>query len=358
MSRNDRLVLGLGAACGSAFGLFACFVATAPKVEAQAFFCRFTRVLDCYRSLTLEGATLRLGPVAVLPFLAAAFLLQLGLCGAAAASRGARREGALALALACALPLAALSLSLLLNDLIVAKATTLGALGAGAFSTWGCARAVVLRRRGALTLGPGAGAALALLPVALLCGVFLQRAGEARLAAYEREAARDAAPPTLRWPVFARSVPREGGAVLGRPDAEREALLVVDLADMASREMLRAALHLVPDFEKYGGRVVVLASAPHGAGLAVAQAAGVVENYLRQLFAGEQDPAALLRAAGADPAALASPRLAVLLERRDRELAALGAASAPYAITARGRYDGDRALGQVIGQFRAAPAGE
>ncbi|MGQ0612820.1 MAG: hypothetical protein ACT4PV_03615 [Planctomycetaceae bacterium] len=358
MTRKDRLVLLLGALLGSLFGSFACAVAYAPKEEAARLFCRFTPVLDCYRSLTLEGSTLTLAGAAVLPLLAAFFLLQLGLCGAAAASRGARRDAALSWALACSLPVAGLSATLLLNDLLVAKATTPGGLGCAAFALWGCVRAASLRRGGALPFGPGAGVALALAPFALLSGFFLQGAGEARLQRYESEAKRAAEPPSLRWPVFARNLPREGAAILGRVDAAREALLVVDLADAASRGMLKAALHFQPDFEKYGGRVAVLAAAPHGAGLAVAQSAGVLDNYLKQLFAGEQDPATLLRAAGADPGALADPRLKVLLERRDKALAALEAGSMPYVITANGRLEGERALGQVIGQFRDAAAAE
>jgi hypothetical protein len=357
MTRRERTWLTAGAAAAAAFGLFAFYVAYADKSEAILFFCNFTRVLRCSTSLTEHASALRLGPVAVVPALAAAALLQAALSGAAWCASGARRDALFAWAAAASAPLAALGATLLLNDWLVAHATTLAGIYLFGFGLFGVVLAVRRRFEIAAALGRGGWTPLACLLFALLCGILMQGAGSARLAAQELRETAAARPPEIRWPRFALEVPRQGGAVVGPSDARIEGLMFVDLSQSDSRRALSAAFELRDDLVKYGARLVVLAAPPHDSGVAVAQAAGAGETYLRHLLRNpDQDVASLLAAAGADPKHLDDPTLGALLERRARAVAALDLPPRPCLLTSKGALAGERMLGQFLAQARA-PAG-
>lgn len=353
MTRREQVGLTAGAAAAAAFALFAFHVAYADRSEAIFFFCNFTRVLSCSASLTEHASGLRLGPIAVVPALAAAALLQASLAGAAWSAAGARREGLFAWASAASAPLAALGATLLLNDWLVAHATTVAGLYLFGFGVWGVVLAVRRRFQVAPALRRGGGTPLACLLFALLSGALMQGAGNARLAEQELRETANARPPEIRWPRFALEVPRQGGAVIGPADALFEGLLFVDLAQSDSRRALSAALELREEIAKHRARLVVLAAPPHDAGVAVAQAAGADETYLKQLLRNpDQDVASLLAAARADPKRLEDPALRALLERRERAVAALALPPRPCLLTARGALAGERMLGKFIGEMR------
>ena len=349
MTGKLHRILAAGAAVASAFALFACFVAYMDKSEAMKLFCRFTPALDCYRSLTEFASTLALGPVAVVPFLAAAALLQVALAGAAFATAGARRDGLLAWAAVASFPLAGLAVTLLLNDIMAAKATTVAALYLVAFGGWGCAIAFLRRKALVPALRAGAGGAALLALLAVGGGMLLEGAGTLRLSEQELAGTADARPPVVRWPRFAPEVPRERAPSIGPSDAETEVLLFLDLSSYDSRQVLRGALADRPRYERHAMRVVVLAAPPHDAALAVAEAAGVSDAYFERLFRkSDEDARTILESVRGDPGRLDDPELRTILDRRIRAIEALKLPALPCALSAKGVHTGEKLLGQIL----------
>lgn len=332
MTRREHGILTALAVLGSLLALFQCWYVYLPADEAAAFdLCQVSRHVDCFQSLHKFGSEMVPFGIPVIAALLALFLFMAGLSVLAWTVEGARREAWLALARLSALPQAGLVVYVLLNDYLVAHATspTTIALAVVSFGVGGGLvvrggiRGVPLRAGAAWPLGLAAAGAL-------LC-LFLHGAGAARQTVLRVEQEREAETPPIRWQAFAPDMPRTGAAMLGNPTAEREILFLVDPAQEASRTLMREAadLGLGPASDVL---LVICAKGEAGARLVAAQAAGRLADHLRAPDAWDGDVSA------------ARP----LVERQEAAMTKLGVATFPAALWKGGKREGDFRLAEIL----------
>ena len=316
LPKHDR-ILALLALLGATCALFQCWLAYVTTHDDASFlFCRFTRVLDCTVAVHNHGPGLLVLGIAVLPALAALFLFQLGVLSLAGQTSEAQREGLGAWARVATLPAAGLCLYTILDNVLVAKATSLSGLLMTGAAIWGV---VITLAHG--VRGPGlkrtAKTGTLLLVAAAACGHFLGVAGTARLELRTVKAELAAQPTQVRFPRFATAIPRTGAAVLGPSTATEEVLVFLNPAQRESRATLAGLLE-----SETKKRHVVYVTGPHAAGLAVAQKLGFARDYLEQLAKGpDADPRTLVQRLGGDPALLESEEIRMLVERQRRRIA-------------------------------------
>jgi len=271
----------------------------------------------------------------VFPALAAIYFWMAALLGFSRTADEPRRSSWSAWAAILAFPAAGLSVYVMLDDVLVAKVTSLSTvlvLGIGiALCGMGIVRGIAterLRRNVLNVLGFGA--------LALLVGTLLYAAGVNRLDAREIEIVREAQPAQLRWSRFALDLPRVGAAHLGEETAPRELLLVVDPADEASRQLMTAAVGMVPTL---GSQVSIYFYAPSDSNLLAAFRAGKLTDYLE------------------NPASFSSNGKEPLpgFERQNRALAKLGIDRYPTALWQGGKQTGSVDLPRIISSL-AGPA--
>ena len=316
--------------------LFQCWYVYLPDTEAVRFHhCRLNAQLDCYKSLSLHGAEMTPFGIPVFPALAAIYFWMAALLGFSRTADEPRRSSWSAWAAILAFPAAGLSVYVMLDDVLVAKVTSLSTvlvLGIGiALCGMGIVRGIAterLRRNVLNVLGFGA--------LALLVGTLLYAAGVNRLDAREIEIVREAQPAQLRWSRFALDLPRVGAAHLGEETAPRELLLVVDPADEASRQLMTAALGMVPTL---GSQISIYFYAPSDSNLLAAFRAGKLTDYLE------------------NPASFSSNGKEPLpgFERQNRALAKLGIDRYPTALWQGGKQTGSVDLPRIISSL-AGPA--
>jgi hypothetical protein len=309
--------------------LFQCWYVYLPDIEAVTFHhCRLNAQLDCYKSLSLHGAEMTPFGIPVFPALAAIYFWMAALLACSRTADEPRRTSWGAWASILAFPAVGLSVYVMLDDVLIAKATSLSTLlvlGIGiALCVMGIVRGIAtaaLRRNVLSVVGFGA--------LAILVGTLLYGAGANRLDAREIEIAREAQPAQLRWSRFALDVPRVGAAHLGEETAPHEVLVVVDPSDEASRGLMKAAAALGPTL---GSQIAIYFYAPSDPGLLAAFHAGKLKDYL-------EDPASFPRAAGALPQGF---------ERQNAALTKIGVAQYPTALWQGGRQSGAIDLREVI----------
>jgi hypothetical protein len=263
----------------------------------------------------VHGPGLLIVGIAVLPALAMLYLFQLGLLAYAGQASEAQREGLGAWARVATLPTAGLCLYTILDNILVAKATSLSGLLMTGAAIWGV---VITLAHG--VRGPGlkrtAKTGTLLLLAAVLCGHFLGGAATARLELRAVEADLAAQPTRVRFPKFGTSIPRTGAAVLGSPNAREEVLVFLDPAQEKSRDTLASLLS-----GKSTKRNVVYVTGPHAVGLAVAQKLGFARAYLEQMAKGpDASPRTLIQRLGGNPDLLESEEILILVERQRRRL--------------------------------------
>lgn len=317
------------AAAGLSLSLFETWAASLPPEEAGSLeFCRFSRALDCVRSVQLHGHDLAIGPLPLLPALAACFFAIAALAGLAATA--ADGSGPLGWARILGVPAAGLSLFQLLDHALTAKCTSVDAILLGAVAV--AVAAGGLRERPSLpALRASLGGAAAAIALGVAFGGCMGAAGAARLLRAEIAKEEAARPAAVLWPDFEESMPRQGAAFLGDPLAPREVLLFADPSAEPGRAVLSEALRLAPEF---GGRVRIVVYGP-GPLLLQAAAEGRVEETLRALAEGRPPPAF-----SADVAALAA--------RIERHRAALGIGFAPTLVWRGGRETGSFDLRSLL----------
>ncbi len=241
MNRSTPQIRAALATTGLALALFQCWYVYLPADEAIRFSqCRLNAHLDCFKSLSTYGADMMPFGLPVFPALAGLYLWMAALLGFAATADEPRRSGWIAWAGVLAFPVTGLSAYVLLNDLMVAKATSLSTLlllghGVALFLM------AVLGGLPAPALRAGARGAGAFSLIGLLAASLLYGGGSTRLAAREVEIERESAPAQLRWSRFLHTVPRVGAAHLGNATAAREVLLFVDPKQPESQALMRAA---------------------------------------------------------------------------------------------------------------------
>ena len=332
MKRQDSILAAL-ATVGAGLALFQYWAAYALS-DGEAFevlrFCSLSEALDCYTAIHVHGKTLAAFGIRVIPLLLVLFLLQLALFGWAKLPREERGASLAAWARALTLPTAGLCVYAVLNTYYVTREyaergeisahaqSSVSALLLMASAVSGAVLTFTQRRRahGRLSV-----TGVPFLLGAALAVVFLQGASGARLRTHSLEAELASAAPRVLFPTFARSVPRRGAAKLGNPAARSEVLFVFDPAHANSREALDRLLRRVGSL-KSKLRLLVYATGPHAAGLAVAQEAGIAPSYLKALARGEEEAPALLTRLGADAAKLDDPELHAVIERQARRLEA------------------------------------
>ena len=318
LPEHDRLLARL-ALVGATCALFQCWLAYVVSNDDAAFlFCRFTTVLDCTQAVQKHGPGLLVAGIAVLPALAALFLFQLGVLVSAGQTSEAQREGLGAWARVATLPTTGLCLYTILDNILVAKATSLSGLLMTGAAIWGV---VITLTHGVRVAGlkRTAKTGTLLLVAAAACGHFLGVAGTARLELRAVRADLAAQPTQVRFPRFASAIPRTGAAVLGPPNSMEEVLVFLDPAQKESRDTLAGLLESDPK-----KRHVVYVTGPHAAGLVVAQKFGFARAYLEQLAKGsDADPGTLIQRLGGDPTLLESEETRMLVERQRRRLAVI-----------------------------------
>ena len=249
------------------------------------------------------------------------------MCGFAWVATAARADAWLSLGRLASFPASGLAIFVLLNDMMVAKATSVSAILVAGTSI-AISVLTVVHGLGKLRLRNAGWASAGLLLAALLAGFFVHGAGTARRAYDEFMREQDAAMPSVTWPRFAHSIPRTGAATLGNPRAPREIVLVVDPSREASRALMRDVASLAPEF---AGRVLVTiyAAGEHGVDLVLAQQAGTLAVYLR------------------DPKRQPGDRKAAR-EVVERQVEAWKVHRAPAALTRGRKWDGDFRLADVL----------
>ena len=285
MTHKDHGVFTALAALGVLLTLFQWWYVHLPAGAAAAFdLCQLTDTIDCFKARH-QFDDLRPFGIPVFVTLAALCLLQLMLCAFAYPAGAARRETWLAIAGLVWLPTAGLALYVILNDIVVAKVTSLSALLIAAASLAACARAMMRGLRG-VSLRHGAPLTLVLVGSAALMGFFLHGAGRSWQQIDETQLARETAPPSVRWTRFDHAMPRAGAAMLGEPMAKKEILVFVDPEQEESRRLMARLAN-----EESETLYVFYAAGNHGTRLILAHRQGNLREYLRTLEPPAGDPA-------------------------------------------------------------------
>jgi hypothetical protein len=275
--RNHTLLAALSGAA-AALTLFQVWYVSLPLEQASAIdFCRLSPVVDCLKSLHAHGHEIHLWVVAVLPLLCACCLFMLALCAFAWVGDERQRDSWLALARLVSFPASGLALFVLLNDMMVANATSVSAILVAITCLTISARTVL---GGLLGAKPRFSWPLAgILGAAVLGAFFMQGAVAARRGIDYVNSERDSAEPGVLWPRVARQLPRRGAAHLGNWTAPHEVILFVDGSD-ASKSVMQQAAALMPG---YADKVLltIVARGAIGAGLIEAQQKGKVAEFLR-----------------------------------------------------------------------------
>jgi len=267
------------ATTGLALALFQCWYVYLPADEAIRFHhCRLNAHLDCFKSLSIYGADMMPFGLPVFPALAGLYVWMAALLGFATTADEPRRSGWVAWAGVLAFPVTGLSAYVLLNDLMVAKATSVSTLlllahGIALFLM------AVLGGISMPAMRAGARSAFAFAPVALLAAFLLHGAGDTRLAAREVEIERESAPAQLRWSRFAHNLPRLDAAHLGKQTAAYEVLLFVDPKQSESRALMSAAEALRSSL---GQEISIYVYAPDDPRLLKAFRDGKLSEFLKQ----------------------------------------------------------------------------
>jgi hypothetical protein len=320
------------AAPALALALFQCWYSYLPQTEAVEFHqCRINAHLDCYKSLSLEGA--QAFGIRIVPWLTAVYLLMTLLLAGSALSNERRRDGLRTWASVLSFPAAGLSVFVLLHDWNVAKASSLSTLlilGVGlSLCVLTVVRGIVPRN-----LKEGARGFAGWAAIALVAGLLLQGAGSARLKAEELLIEREGEPAQLRWARFAQEIPRVGAAHLGNPTAPREILLFVNPAEPESQAVMKAAAKIAP---RLGEAVVIYLYAPTDYRLLSAQERGRLASYL-------EDPSSL-------PEIKLKPSKD--FERQYKAIEELGWPVYPTAWTRNGKSEGTIDLAALVNSLRA-----
>ena len=330
--KNSKLRAAL-AAPGLCLSLFQCWYAYLPLAESVRFSqCRLNEHLDCYKSLSLQGALMRPFGVPVLPALATVYLGMTLLLAGAALSGEPRRTSGRAWSALLAFPAAGLSVYVLLHDWRVAHASSLSTI---LLLILGLTLCVLTVARGVTPKALRAGAAgfVGWMALAVLAGFLIHGGGHARLVAGDIEIEREGEPAQLRWSRFAHSLPRVSAAHLGKPTARRDLLLFVDPAQPESQAVMRAAAKLASHL---GDGVVLYLYAPTDGRLLRAHEEGKLAKFLN------------------DPASMApedrppSPEFA----RQKTAVEKLGIRSYPTAWWRDGRSQGDIDVAAMVTSLR------
>ncbi len=173
MTRRDHAVLTALAASGALLTLFQNWYISLPLEEASRIdLCRLTPAINCFKSLYAHGPEMLAFGLPVFPALLAIFVFQTALCGFAWVAAAARADAWLSLARLASFPASGLAIFVLLNDMMVAKATSVSAiLVAGA--SLAISVLTVVHGLGKLRLRNAGRASVGLLLAALLAGFFV-----------------------------------------------------------------------------------------------------------------------------------------------------------------------------------------
>ena len=289
MTGRDHRLLAALAGAGALLTLFQVWYISLPMADALAFdICRLSPVINCYRSLHVQGDGLIVLGVLVFPALCALFWLMFALCAFAWVAVPGRREAWLGLARLLSFPAAGLAIFVLLNDLTTAKATSISGIGV-ALIALAIAVSTVMQGLAAAILRRAGWPATGLAAAALLLAFFLQGAMSARRGADIVLLQRGEEAPGVLWPRFARNLERRGAAHLGKWTAPKEVLLFVDPRDEASRAVMREAAEVMPE---YADKLLltIYARSKAGAELVLAQREG---SLARHLTSGEPPKASI-----------------------------------------------------------------
>jgi hypothetical protein len=316
--------------------LFQCWYVYLPEDRAVHFhYCRLNAHLDCFKSLSMHGADMVPFGVPVFPALAASYLWMVALLGFAFTADEPRRTAWGAWAAIGAFPATGLSVYVLLDDILVAKVTSLSTLvllGVGlALCVIGVVRGIAVAQ-----LRSGARGAAGFAALALVAGFLMQGAGSTALATRAIEVERASAPAQLRWSRFALALPRVGAAHIGRETAPRELLLIVDPAQDSSRAAMRAVAALAPTI---GSDVSIYLYAPDDPRLLQAFLDGKLLEFLEK-------PETFPQRASDDPG------LPPGFERQAKALRKLGVDTYPTAWSRSGKTSGEIDLPRTIASLR------
>ena len=314
MIRRDHAVLTALAIGGVLLTLFQNWYISLPLEDAARFdLCRITPTINCFKSLHAHGIEMLAFGLPVFPALLAIFVFQAGLCAFAWVAPAARSDAWLSLMRLASFPASGLAIFVLLNDWMVAKATSVSAVLVAGISL-AVATLTVMHGIAKLRIVHAGWQAAGFALAGILVGFFLHGAGTSRRAYDDLMREQTAAMPSVAWPRFAHGVPRAGAAALGDVRAPYEILLIVDPAQEASRKLMREAAKLAPEYATRV-RVTLYAAGEHGVDLVLAQQSGTVSSYLldpkrqsgdrnaarevvrrqAEAWAGQRAPAALTR---------------------------------------------------------------
>lgn len=331
MSAAESKLRAALAAPGLALALFQCWYSYLPQSEAVAFHqCRINAQLDCYKSLSLEGAD-AFG-IRIVPWLAAIYLGMTLLLAGSALTDGPAKNGWRAWASLLAFPAAGLSVFVLLHDWQVAHASSLSTVLILGLGLALCVL-TVLRGVSVQALREGVRGFAGWAAIAIAAGLLLHGAGSARLMAEDLLIEREGEPAQLRWARFAHSIPRVGAAHLGNPTAPREILLFVNPAMPESQAVMRAAAKVAP---RLGDAVVIYFYAPSDYRLLSAHERGRLAAYLE------------------DPSSLPEMKLTPSKEFK-RQIEAIEKLNLRYptAWTRAGKREGDIDVAALVTSLRA-----
>jgi len=277
MTHHESKLRAALAVAALMLALFQCWYVYLPDTESVQFHhCRLNEHLDCYKSLSLNGAEMTPFGIPAFPALAGIYCWMAILLGFSFTASEPRRTAWCAWAAILAFPATGLSVYVLLDDIFVSKVTSLSTiliLGIGLAS---CVIGIV-RGIPANYLGRGATGAIGFGALAATVGFLVFAAGTTRLDARDLEIERAGKPAQLRWSRFAHDLPRVGAAHLGPETAPRELLLVIDPSDDISRELMKAAAKLAP---KMDGLTAIYFYAPTDPRLLEAYADGRLIEFL------------------------------------------------------------------------------
>jgi len=333
MTRRDHALLTALVVGGLLLTLYQCWYISLPLQEASEFdVCRFSPSLNCLRSLHAFGEDMRVWMLPVIPAIAALFWFQTFLCAFAWTTTRGPHEAWLGLARIVSFPASGLATYVLLHDFFAAKATSVSAILVAILSLTISSLTVLhglsalnVKRGWQLSASLGAGA---LLLIFLVDGTIGARRETDRV-----QRARLEAQPQVRWPDFARSVPRTGAASLGDVTAPAELLLFLDPDEESSRALMRELPELAT---RFGARVriVMFASGEAGPRLIQAQRTGSLLAYL----------------AGPKTAATRPPTPAdrALATRQEEAWRRIDIEELPAAVWSGGRRSGNVRLREIL----------
>lgn len=279
MTRRDHAVLTALAVGGLILTLFQNWYISLPLEDAARFdLCRISPTINCFKSLHAHGLEMLAFGLPVFPALLAIFVFQAGLCAFAWVAPAARSDAWLGLMRLASFPASGLAIFVLLNDYLVAKATSASAVLVAGISL-AVATLTVMHGIAKLRILHAGWSAAGLALTGILVGCFLHGAGTSRRAYDDLMREHTAAMPSVTWPRFAHRAPRSGAAALGDERAPYEILLIVDPSQEASRKLMRAAATLAAGYATRV-RITLYAAGEHGVDLVLAQQAGTLSSYL------------------------------------------------------------------------------